>query len=236
MVFSGSAGRALIFERTFAYLFILCYTGFNIQAKDVSAMRSSEENQMKILDFIKREIEQKGYPPSVREICAAVGLRSTSTVHAHLMTLERKGLIRRDSTKPRALEVLDNPLSRGRSVPLVGKVTAGQPILAIENIEDYLVLPQDVVGREDELFALHVQGESMIEAGILDGDTIVVRRQNDARNGEIVVAMIEDEATVKRIFYEEHRVRLQPENRYMEPIYADEVQVLGKLVALIRQF
>lgn len=199
-------------------------------------MRSSEENQMKILDYIKREIEQKGYPPSVREICTAVGLKSTSTVHAHLTTLEKKGLIRRDSTKPRALEVLDNPLSRGRTVPLVGKVTAGQPILAIENIEDYLVLPQDVVGHGDDLFALRVQGESMIEAGILDGDTVVVRKQNDARNGEIVVAMIEDEATVKRIYYEEHRVRLQPENSYMDPIYADEVQVLGKLVALVRQF
>ena len=154
-------------------------------------MRSAQENQQKILDFIKMEIEQKGYPPSVREICAGVGLKSTSTVHAHLNHLEQQGLIRRDSTKPRALEVIDGTQARGRSVPLVGKVTAGLPILAIENIEDYLMLPQDRFGR-DELFGLRVQGESMIEAGILDGDVIVVRPQNNAENGEIVVAMIED--------------------------------------------
>lgn len=198
-------------------------------------MRSAQENQQKILDFIKMEIEQKGYPPSVREICAGVGLKSTSTVHAHLNHLEQQGLIRRDSTKPRALEVIDGTQARGRSVPLVGKVTAGLPILAIENIEDYLVLPQDRFGR-DELFGLRVQGESMIEAGILDGDVIVVRPQNNAENGEIVVAMIEDEATVKRIYYEKKRVRLQPENRFMEPIYAENVQVVGKVVALFRQF
>lgn len=198
-------------------------------------MRSAQENQQKILDFIKMEIEQKGYPPSVREICAGVGLKSTSTVHAHLNHLEQQGLIRRDSTKPRALEVIDGTQARGRSVPLVGKVTAGLPILAIENIEDYLVLPQDRFGR-DELFGLRVQGESMIEAGILDGDVIVVRPQNNAENGEIVVAMIEDEATVKRIYYEKKRVRLQPENRFMEPIYAENAQVIGKVVALFRQF
>ena len=198
-------------------------------------MRSAQENQQKILDFIKMEIEQKGYPPSVREICAGVGLKSTSTVHAHLNHLEQQGLIRRDSTKPRALEVIDGTQARGRSVPLVGKVTAGLPILAIENIEDYLVLPQDRFGR-DELFGLRVQGESMIEAGILDGDVIVVRQQNNAENGEIVVAMIEDEATVKRIYYEKKRVRLQPENRFMEPIYAENAQVVGKVVALFRQF
>lgn len=198
-------------------------------------MRASEENQKKILDFIRQEIENKGYPPSVREICAAVGLRSTSTVHAHLNTLEKKGLIRRDSTKPRALEVLDNSVARGRTVPLIGRVTAGQPILATQNIEDYLTLPQHMLGR-DELFCLRVQGESMIDVGILDGDIIVVRQQNDAENGEVVVAMIEDEATVKRIYYEETRVRLQPENQHMQPIYAESVQVLGKVVALFRQF
>lgn len=198
-------------------------------------MRASQQNQEKILDFIKKEIEQKGYPPSVREICAAVGLKSTSTVHAHLNHLEEQGLIRRDSTKPRALEVLDGTQSRGRSVPLVGKVTAGLPILAIENIEEYLTLPQSMVGR-DELFCLRVQGESMIDVGIYDGDIIVVRQQENAENSEIVVAMIEDEATVKRIYYEKTRVRLQPENQYMEPIYADTVQILGKVVALFRQF
>lgn len=198
-------------------------------------MRASAENQQRILDFIRREIEEKGYPPSVREICAAVGLKSTSTVHAHLNTLEKKGLIRRDSTKPRALEVLDNSVSRGRSVPLVGRVTAGLPILAAQNIEDYLTLPQHMVGHDD-LFCLRVQGESMIEIGILNDDIIVVRQQDNAENGEVVVALIEDEATVKRIFYEETQVRLQPENRYMDPIYADNVQVLGKVVALFRQF
>ena len=199
-------------------------------------MRASHENQQKILDFIKAEIEDKGYPPSVREICAAVGLRSTSTVHAHLNHLEAQGLIRRDSTKPRALEVLDGSHARGRSVPLVGRVTAGMPILAEENIEDYLTLPQSMVGR-DELFCLRVQGDSMIEIGILDGDIVVLRQQDTAENGDIVVAMTpEDEATLKRIYYEKDRVRLQPENATMAPIYVDSVTVLGKLVALIRQF
>ena len=199
-------------------------------------MRTSHENQQKILDFIKAEIEDKGYPPSVREICAAVGLRSTSTVHAHLNHLEEQGLIRRDSTKPRALEVLDGSHARGRSVPLVGRVTAGQPILAVENIEDYLMLPQSMLGK-DELFCLRVQGESMIDIGILDGDIVVLRQQDTAENGEIVVAMTpDDEATLKRIFYEDGRVRLQPENSTMQPIYAPTVTILGKLVALIRQF
>ena len=199
-------------------------------------MRSSQQNQQKILDFIKSEIDLKGYPPSVREICSAVGLRSTSTVHAHLNHLEEQGLIRRDSTKPRALEVMDGTLARGRSVPLVGKVTAGQPILAVENIEDYLVLPQSMLGKDD-LFCLRVQGESMIDIGILDGDIVVLRKQDAADNGDIVVAMTpEDEATLKRIFYEDGHVRLQPENRSMEPIYTENATVLGKLVALIRQF
>lgn len=161
------------------------------------------DNQMKILEFIKQEIQNKGYPPSVREICDAVGLKSTSTVHGHLTRLEKRGLIRRDSTKPRAMEVLDDPLARGRSVPLVGKVTAGVPILAQENIEEHIILPQDMVEGED-IFALCVEGESMINAGILDGDYVVVRKQPNAENGEIVVAMIEDEATVKRIYFEKN--------------------------------
>ena len=198
-------------------------------------MRSSQENQQKILDFIKQEIEIKGYPPSVREICRAVGLKSTSTVHAHLNHLEDQGLIRRDATKPRALEVLDGSQVRGQSVPLVGKVTAGLPILALENIEEHLVLPRSMLGR-DEGFCLRVQGESMIEAGIMDGDIVVLRKQDTAENGDIVVALVEDEATLKRIFYEENRVRLQPENHTMEPIYVDRAAVLGKLVALIRQY
>ncbi len=198
-------------------------------------MRSSQLNQQRILDYIKSEIELKGYPPSVREICQAVGLKSTSTVHAHLNHLEEQGLIRRDSTKPRALEVLDGSHQRGRSVPLVGRVTAGLPILAVENIEDHLVLPQSLLGQDD-CFCLRVQGESMIEAGIYDGDIVVIRQQDSADNGEIVVALVEDEATLKRIFYEDGHVRLQPENSTMAPIIVENATVLGKLVALFRMF
>ena len=194
---------------------------------------TKEESRSRILAFIREEIQSKGYPPSVREICKAVGFKSTSSVHGYLRELEREGLLRRDATKPRAMELTDNP--KGRIVPLVGRVTAGIPILAEENIEDEIVLPQDMVRGED-IFALRVEGESMIEAGILDGDIVVVRKQADAVNGEIVVAMIEDEATVKRIFYEENRVRLQPENSTMDPIYAPEVTVLGRVVALFREF
>ena len=197
-------------------------------------MRSGKEKKMQILDFIRSEIEMKGYPPSVREICAAVGLKSTSTVHAHLNRLEEEGYLRRDATKPRAMELTETPLARGRSVPLVGKVTAGVPILAQQNIEEYFMLPQSLIGR-DEVFVLSVQGESMIEAGILSGDYVVVRRQSHAENGDIVVAMIDDEATVKRIYFERDRVRLQPENSSMSPIYARDVTVLGRVVALFRQ-
>ena len=199
-------------------------------------MRSSGENQQKILDFIRSEIETKGYPPSVREICAAVGLRSTSSVHMHLTQLEKKGLIRRDATKPRALELLDSPLSKARTVPLVGKVTAGQPILAIENIEDQLIIPNDLAAMDTELFALRVQGESMIEAGILDGDIVIVHSQERAENGDIVVALIGDEATLKRIYYENGHVRLQPENHTMAPIIVPRAEVRGKVVALVRRF
>ncbi len=197
-------------------------------------MRDASEKKMQILDFIRREIDDKGYPPSVREICLAVGLKSTSTVHAHLNRLEEEGYIRRDATKPRALELTDTATVRGRSVPLVGRVTAGMPILAQQNIEEYYMLPQNLVGG-DEVFILSVQGESMIEAGILDGDFVIVRRQSHAENGDIVVAMINDEATVKRIFYEKTRVRLQPENSAMQPIYARDVTVLGRVIALFRQ-
>lgn len=197
-------------------------------------MRDASEKKMQILDFIRREIDDKGYPPSVREICLAVGLKSTSTVHAHLNRLEEEGYIRRDATKPRALELTDTATVRGRSVPLVGRVTAGMPILAQQNIEEYYMLPQNLVGG-DEVFILSVQGESMIEAGILDGDFVIVRRQSHAENGDIVVAMIDDEATVKRIFYEKTRVRLQPENSAMQPIYARDITVLGRVIALFRQ-
>lgn len=197
-------------------------------------MRSGKEKKMQILEFIRSEIESKGYPPSVREICTAVGLKSTSTVHAHLTRLEEEGYIRRDATKPRAMEIIEAPLSRGRSVPLVGKVTAGLPILAQQNVEEYFTLPQSLVGN-GEVFALCVQGDSMIEAGILSGDYVVVREQNHAENGEIVIAMMGDEATVKRIFYEKNLVRLQPENSSMAPIFAREVTVLGKVIALFRR-
>ena len=194
---------------------------------------SRQDNRRKILEYIKQEIQEKGYPPSVREICQAVGLKSTSTVHGHLTRLEKKGLIRRDATKPRALEVLEEPLARGRDIPIVGNVTAGIPILAQENIEEYMVMPQDFLPGE-VVFALRVEGESMIDAGILDGDLLIVRSQPIAENGEIVVASIDDEATVKRIFYERERVRLQPENPFMEPIYSKNVQVVGKAIGLFR--
>ena len=196
-------------------------------------------NQEKILAFIREEIQTKGYPPSVREICSAVGFRSPSTVHGYLTRLEEAGLIHRDPTKPRAMTLADPPSAprapQTREVPLVGKVTAGQPILAMENIEDELVVPAEWAGN-GTVFALRVEGESMVEAGIFDGDILLVRQQNTAENGQIVIAMIEDEATVKRIYYEPERVRLQPENRFMEPIYADEVTVLGLVVGLYRAF
>ena len=195
---------------------------------------TKEEIQGKILAYIREEIQNKGYPPSVREICTAVGLKSTSSVHAHLNLLEKEGLIRRDATKPRAIELMDNPLARGRIVPLVGKVAAGLPILAQENIEEEIVFPQEFI-RGNDVFALRVAGDSMIEAGIFNGDILVVRKQQDARNGQIVVAMYEDEATVKRIFYENGHVRLQPENSSMDPILLDNVDILGLVVGLFRQ-
>ncbi|MCL4079632.1 transcriptional repressor LexA [Coriobacteriia bacterium Es71-Z0120] len=196
--------------------------------------------QEQILDFIRAEIHRKGYPPSVREIGEAVGLSSSSTVHAHLAALEKHGYIRRDPTKPRALEVLDfRDTERGvdprsvTAVPLVGSVAAGQPILAAENIEATLPLPAEFAG--DSTFILRVRGDSMVEAGILDGDYVVVRQQPAADNGDIVVALIDDEATVKRFFREPDRIRLQPENSTMDPIYVREARILGKVVALFRR-
>jgi repressor LexA len=194
--------------------------------------------QTKILEFIKQEIRKKGYPPAVREIGEAVGLLSSSTVHGHLQTLEDKGYIRRDPTKPRAIEILDSSsdVLEGKKVvhiPVVGRVAAGQPILAAENIEGTFPLPADLV-RHDNIFMLKVQGESMIDAGIFDGDFIIVRQQNVARNGEIVVALIEDEATVKRFFKERTLIRLQPENSSMEPIYSQDVSILGKVIGVFR--
>lgn len=202
--------------------------------------RDLTKRQQEILDFIRAEIHRVGYPPSVREIGEAVGLSSSSTVHSHLAALESKGFIRRDPSKPRALEVLDfrdteSAIDYGqvRAVPVVGSVAAGQPILAAENIEGTLPLPADLVG--EQTFILRVRGESMIEAGILDGDFVVVRQQQDANNGDIVVAMIDEEATVKTFFREADRIRLQPENSTMEPIYSRDVTILGKVVALFRR-
>ena len=197
------------------------------------------DNQQRILEFIKSQIQARGYPPSVREIGDAVGLKSTSTVHGHLVRLEKKGLLHRDSMKPRALEVTNDPaFSRSTTVavPVVGRVTAGVPILAEENVEDFFQIPEDMLG-DGEHFILWVKGESMIRAGIMDGDYVIVHKQSDANNGEIVVAMIDDEATVKRFYREaDGGFRLQPENPAMEPIFTEEVVVLGKVVMLYRKY
>lgn len=192
--------------------------------------------QAEILEFIKDNLRRKGYPPSVREIGQAVGLSSSSTVHGYLRKLEKKGYLRRDPTKPRAIEVLDPECERVEcvNVPLLGRVAAGVPILAVENQEDLFPLPAHFTGA-GEFFMLKVQGESMIEAGILNEDMVVVRRQQDANNGDIVVALLEDEATVKRLYKESDRVRLQPENSTMEPIYTNQLQVLGKVIGLVRK-
>lgn len=203
-------------------------------------MKKVSKRQEDILAFIKEEVRTKGYPPSVREIGEAVGLASSSTVHGHLARLESKGLIRRDPTKPRAIEVLDTADEAVKKkdvlhVPLVGKVTAGMPITAIENIEEYFHIPSSYATSDDHIFMLEIMGDSMIEAGILNGDYVIVKQQSSANNGEIVVAMTEEnEATVKRFYKEEHHFRLQPENATMEPIIVEKVSVLGKVVGLYR--
>lgn len=193
--------------------------------------------QRQILDFIRKQVQEKGYPPSVREIGEAVGLRSSATVHGHLKRLAARGLLRRDPTKPRAIGLVSKETAVwGVShVPLVGRVTAGQPILAVENVEAELPLPTDLFGSSRDLFALRVRGDSMIGAGILDGDVVVVARQPNADDGDIVVALLGDEATVKRFYREDGRIRLQPENPRLEPIFADEVTILGKVVGLLRR-
>ncbi|RQD77981.1 MAG: transcriptional repressor LexA [Candidatus Syntrophonatronum acetioxidans] len=194
--------------------------------------------QKEIFEFIKDEVLKKGYPPSVREIGKAVGLSSSSTVHAHLSQLEKKGYIRKDPTKPRAIEVLEDQeflYSRDiSSVPVVGNVTAGQPILAEENITDYFPLPKDLV-HESTVFMLSVEGDSMINAGILSGDYVIVKQQSTANNGDIVVALLEDEATVKRFYQEGDSLRLQPENDFFEPILTREAKILGKVIGLFRK-
>lgn len=203
-------------------------------------MTKVSKRQEAILDFIKEQVRLKGYPPSVREIGEAVGLASSSTVHGHLSRLEGKGLIRRDPTKPRAIEIISLedesiPKQEVIHVPLIGKVTAGSPITAIENIEEFFPLPNNYGTSEENLFMLEIMGESMIEAGILDGDYVIVKKQATANNGDIVVAMTdEDEATVKRFFKEKNHIRLQPENSSMEPILVNNVSILGKVVGLYR--
>ncbi|BES65308.1 transcriptional repressor LexA [Gottschalkiaceae bacterium SANA] len=196
--------------------------------------------QLNILNYIKQSLMDRGYPPAVREICTAVGLKSPSTVHAHLSSLEKKGYIRKDPTKPRAIEILDRDdfsFATKReviNVPVVGKVTAGAPILAIENVEDSFPVPADFIGNK-QCFMLTVRGDSMIDAGIHDGDYILVSQQKTANDGEIIVALLDDEATVKRFFKEKDRIRLQPENDLYQPIYSSDALVIGKVVGVFRQ-
>ena len=204
-------------------------------------MTKLSKRQQMILDYIKEQVSTKGYPPSVREIAEAVGLASSSTVHGHLLRLESKGYIRRDPTKPRAIEVLDKtidsniPRDTARYAPVIGKVTAGIPITAVENIEEFIPIPSSSAAPDDNLFVLIIEGESMIEAGILNGDMVIVKQQNTAQNGEIVVAMTEDdEATVKRFFKEKDHIRLQPENATMEPLILQNITILGKVIGLYR--
>ena len=197
------------------------------------------KRQQEIFDFIKRYSAKYGYPPTVRDIGKAVGLASSSTVHAHLANLERIGLLRRDPTKPRAIELLDRAAAGVRGfvnpgLPLVGQVAAGQPVLAEENIEEYVSVP-DIAGGDDGEYVLRIRGESMKDAGILEGDYVVVHPQDTATNGDVVVALLGEEATVKRFFREPDHVRLQPENETMEPIRSKEVKVLGRVVGLLRR-
>lgn len=195
------------------------------------------EKQSEILEYIKAQILERGFPPAVREICEAVHLKSTSSVHSHLETLEKNGYIRRDPTKPRAIEILDDAFNLTRremaQVPIVGRVAAGEPLLAEQNIEDYFPIPVERLPN-NQTFLLQVKGESMINAGILNGDYILVEQTPSASNGEVVVALVEDGATVKRFFKEKGHYRLQPENDTMDPIIVDEVTIVGKMIGLLR--
>ena len=194
--------------------------------------------QREVLEYLKQQVLTKGYPPSVREICDAVGLKSTSSVHAHLESLERNGYIRKDPTKPRAIEIADDGFNVVRTetvyIPEVGRVAAGQPSLAVENIEAYFPFPAYLIPKGKDVFVLTVKGESMIEAGIYDGDKLIVSKQGTAQNGEIVVALVDDSATVKTFYKEDGHYRLQPENSSMEPIMVDHVESIGKVISLFR--
>ena len=195
--------------------------------------------QQEILDYIKSQILERGFPPAVRDICEAVHLKSTSSVHSHLETLEKNGYIRRDPTKPRAIEILDDSFQMLRretaNVPIVGRVAAGEPLLAEQNIEDYFPIPTEFLPN-NQPFLLKVRGESMINAGILDGDYVLVEQRQTASNGEMVVALIEDGATVKTFYKEEGVIRLQPENDTMDPIIVRDVMILGKVIGVFRFF
>jgi repressor LexA len=195
--------------------------------------------QKEILEYLKSQIINRGYPPAVREICEAVKLKSTSSVHSHLETLEKNGYIRRDPSKPRAIEIIDDGFNLSRrevvNVPIVGTITAGQPILAVENLDGYFPIPTEYMPNE-ETFMLKVKGQSMINAGIFDGDKILVQRQSTASNGEIVVALIDDSVTVKTFYKENGYYRLQPENDAMDPIIVPELNILGKVIGLFRLF
>ena len=211
------------------------------QPKEVQYMAYGKitTKQSEILEYIKKEILERGYPPAVREICEAVHLKSTSSVHSHLETLEKNGYIRRDPTKPRAIEIMDDTFNLTRremvNVPVIGNVAAGQPLLAVQNIENYFPIPAEYMPNQ-ETFMLKVKGESMINAGILDGDHILVERQSTASNGEIVVALVDDSATVKTYYKEDGHYRLQPENDTMDPIIVDECSILGKVFGVFRFF
>ena len=195
------------------------------------------KKQMEILNYLKSHILNKGYPPSVRDIGIAVNLKSTSSVHAHLETLEKNGYIRRDPTKPRAIEIIDDNFNLTRrevvNVPLIGEVAAGQPLLAVENINGYFPIPAEYLPNNDT-FMLQVKGESMVKAGINNGDQIIVSQKPTAENGDIVVALVDDSATVKRFYKEDGHYRLQPENDFMEPIIVDDCEILGKVIGLVR--
>ena len=205
----------------------------------IMAKGKISDKQREILEYMKEQILQKGYPPAVREICQAVNLKSTSSVHSHLETLEKNGYIRRDPTKPRAIEILDDDFNLTRrevvNVPIIGQVAAGEPILAEQNIQDYFPIPAEMMPNA-ESFMLKVKGESMINAGILSGDTVLVQKQNTARNGDMVVALVDDSATVKTFYKEDGHFRLQPENDTMDPIIVENCEILGKVFGVFRFF
>lgn len=236
-----------ILNRNIKYYLQIYYTIYlHIRVTEATMINKLSEKQRQILNFVAKEVNEKGYPPSVREICSAVGFKSTSTVHSYLERLEKDGYLQKDPSKPRALRVVYPGKAEQKNVesyytkkelvnvPIVGKVTAGQPILAVENIEDTFPIPANLL-QNSTAFMLKVSGESMVDAGILDKDLVLVRQQNVASNGDIVVALIEDEATVKTFYKEKDHVRLQPENRFMDPIIVkDNLSILGKVIGVFR--